>query len=201
MLNDKQKLFCKEYLVDLNATQAAIRAGYSTESARQIGSKLLTEVDIENEVQRLMERRSQRTNITAERVLKELARIAFSDPKNVMVWNGETMIVRDSDTLSDDDAACVSEVSSTTTKEGGSIKLKMHDKIAALDKLGKHLKLFTDVSDVNHKYNIMGKIIAEPVGAQEPGKPTKAFALTFDIGSDPDHIINEDNIEKEDENE
>lgn len=191
MLNDKQRLFCKEYLVDLNATQAAIRAGYSTESARQIATENLSKPSIQEEVQRLMEKRSQRTNITADRVLKELARIAFSDPKNVMAWNGETMVVKDSEQLSDDDAACVSEVSSTTTKEGGSIKLKMHDKIAALDKLGKHLKLFTDVSDVNHKYNIMGKIIAEPIGVQAPGKPTQAYELTFDIGSDPDHVIKE----------
>lgn len=200
MLTDKQKLFCKEYLVDLNATQAAIRAGYSADSASVIGSETLGKPYIQEEVQRLMEKRSKRTEITADRVLKELARIGFSDPRRVMKWNGETMIVEDSEQLSEDDAACVSEVCSTTTKDGGSIKLKMHDKIAALDKLGKHLKLFTDVSDVNHKYNIMGKIIAEPVGVQAPGQPTEAFTLAFDIGSDPDHVIKEEDNDDDDTN-
>jgi phage terminase small subunit len=201
MLTDKQKLFCKEYLVDLNATQAAIRAGYSADSAAAIGSENLIKPEIQARVQELMDKRSKRTEITADRVLKELARIGFSDPRKVMAWNGETMVVKDSEELSEDDAACVSEVSSTTTKEGGSIKLKMHDKIAALDKLGKHLKLFTDVADVNHKYNIMGKIIAEPVGVQKPGQPTEAFELTFDIGSDPDNVIKPSNTEEEDDNE
>ncbi len=196
MLTDKQKLFCKEYLVDLNATQAAIRAGYSADSAQVIGSENLSKPMVQNEVQRLMEKRSQRTAITADRVLRELARIGFGDHRNIIsVDKDGNVIATPSSALSDDDAACISEISQT--KDG--IKIKLHDKLSALDKLGKHLKLFTDVSDVNHKYNIMGKIIAEPVGVQKPGQPTEAFALTFDIGSDPDHVINP--TEEEEENE
>lgn len=195
MLTDKQKLFCKEYLVDLNATQAAIRAGYSADSASVIGSETLGKPYIQEEVQRLMEKRSKRTEITADRVLKELARIGFADHRNIIsVDDGGNVIATPSSALSDDDAACISEISQT--KDG--IKIKLHDKLGALDKIGKHLKLFTEVADINHKYNIMGKIIAEPVGVQPPGQPTEAFTLTFDIGSDPHHVIKEEDNDDDD---
>ncbi|MHC4187764.1 MAG: terminase small subunit [Planctomycetota bacterium] len=77
-LTAKQRRFYEEYVVDLNATQAAIRAGYGRKTAREIGRQNLTKLDIQQYVQRLMEERSARTEITADQVLRQLAAIAFA---------------------------------------------------------------------------------------------------------------------------
>ena len=74
----RQKIFVKEYLIDLNATQAAIRAGYSKKTANRIGARLLSNVVIQQAIQEAMRKREQDTGITAERVLKEIATIAFA---------------------------------------------------------------------------------------------------------------------------
>lgn len=80
-LTDKQKRFCEEYLVDLNATQAAIRAGYKVKTARSQGQRLLTNVDIQRYLSELMKKRSERTGIDADTVLEELRRVALTDAK------------------------------------------------------------------------------------------------------------------------
>ena len=74
-----QKRFVQEYLIDLNATQAAIRAGYSKKTAQEQASRLLSKVKVQADIQKAMKRRSERTGITQDRVLEELALIAFSD--------------------------------------------------------------------------------------------------------------------------
>lgn len=80
----------------------------------------------------------------ADKVVAELSRIAFYDPRRFMTWgpNGVTLI--DSGALTDAEAACVAEVSETTTKDGGSVKIKMHSKLDALDKLARNLGLLRD---------------------------------------------------------
>lgn len=78
-LTEKQKRFCEEYLVDLNATQAAMRAGYSKKTSDRIGNENLKKLEVQLYLKELMEQRSQRTEITADTVLKELAKIASAD--------------------------------------------------------------------------------------------------------------------------
>lgn len=78
-LTPKQKKFIDEYLLDLNATQAAIRAGYSAKTANRIGPQLLVKSWISEEIQKAMQRREKRTEITVDRVVKELAAIALDD--------------------------------------------------------------------------------------------------------------------------
>lgn len=78
-LSVKHKRFCEEYLVDLNATQAAIRAGYKEKTARSQGQRLLTNVDIQKYIAELQKKQSERTGITADTVLKELEKIALTD--------------------------------------------------------------------------------------------------------------------------
>ena len=73
----KRQRFVEEYLIDLNATQAAIRAGYSAKTAGSIGEEILKKPEIQEAIQAAMKARSERTEITADRVLKELGRIAF----------------------------------------------------------------------------------------------------------------------------
>lgn len=153
-LNPKQSRFCAEYLIDLNATQAAIRAGYSRLTAHSIGSRLLTDVEVARTIKEMMEERAKRTEITADMVVKEYAKLGFSDIRRAVTWgsaiefddeSGDAQIangiaLRDSKDIDDDTAAAISEVSQT--KEG--FKFKMHDKKGALDSLGRHLGMFKD---------------------------------------------------------
>ena len=141
-LTPKQRKFVSEYLVDLNATQAAIRAGFSQKTARAQGQRLLTNVDIANAIAAAQAKREKRTEITQDRVVQELARIAFGNSRSVMSWTASGMRLRNSDDLTEDEAAIVSEVRETTTKDGGSMALKTHDKLKALELLGKHLGMF-----------------------------------------------------------
>lgn len=154
-LNDKQRRFVDEYLIDLNATQAAIRAGYSEKTAGSQGFDLLKKPEIADAIHSAMQERAERTEITQDRVLKELAKIGFSDIRRVIAW-GESVACRDPDTeemtisngvslvnsgeVDDDTAAAISEISQTAQ----GIKLKLYDKRAALVDIGRHLGMFTD---------------------------------------------------------
>jgi phage terminase small subunit len=77
-------------------------------------------------------------------VLRELEKIGFSDMRRFAKWGPGGVSLLSSEGLSDEDAACISEVSESTSKDGGSIRFKLHDKKASLELLGKHLKLFTE---------------------------------------------------------
>lgn len=152
-LNDRQRRFCEEYLKDLNATKAAERAGYSKKTAPFIGSENLNKPQIKAQIQKLQDARSKRTEITADRVLKELAKIGFSDLKDYMSWNDEKITIIDSQNV---DAKAVSEVMYTETtipqKNGDDIikiqkKIKLYDKVAALTKIGEHLGMFSKKGD------------------------------------------------------
>ncbi len=82
-LNPKQERFCQEYLVDLNATRAAIRAGYSPRTANEIGAENLAKPSIADRVAQLMAERQERTEVTQDEVVRELAFIAFSDTRHI----------------------------------------------------------------------------------------------------------------------
>lgn len=157
-LTPKQKRFVEEYLIDLNATQAAIRAGYSQRTARQIGEENLSKPDIFFAVQEAQAKRSERTEITQDMVLQELAKIGFSDIRKIVRW-GETMVrmetdkdgndvvvpyhglaLIDSTEIDDATAAAISEVA-----EGrNGLTVKLHDKKGALVDIGRHLGMFKD---------------------------------------------------------
>jgi len=82
-LTDKQKFFCKEYIKDFNATRAAKASGYSEKTAGRIGGDNVQKVEIQKEIKRLMQKRIERTEISADRVVQELAKIGFSDEFNI----------------------------------------------------------------------------------------------------------------------
>ena len=144
MLNPKQNRFCEEYLIDLNATQAAIRAGYSVKTAGSIGEENLKKPEISRRIEQLKAERSRRTGITADRVLQELAKIAFVNPADVI--DTETATIKSTDP---NDTAAIASIRQKTfpTKagnEGIEREIKLYDKIRALELLGKHVGLFTD---------------------------------------------------------
>lgn len=143
-LTDKQAAFVAEYLVDLNATQAAIRAGYSERTAYRIGAELLQKTSVAEAIAAGQAKRAQRVEITADRVVAELAKIAFADPRDLMEWGPDGVKLKASADLTEEQAASVAEVSETTTKDGGSLRLKKHDKVKALELLGRHMGMFKD---------------------------------------------------------
>jgi len=153
-LTDKQKVFVKEYLIDLNASQAASRAGYSKKSFAKIGFQLLEKTRIQEEIQKALNRRAKRTKVNQDNVVLELAKLALSDMRSFVEWGASGVKLIDSTELSEEDTACIAEVSETVTKDGGSIKFKLHDKKGALELLGKHLGIFKEKVELTGKIEI-----------------------------------------------
>ncbi len=158
-LTEKQKRFVAEYLVDLNATQAAIRAGYSEKTADRIGPELLGKTCVSAAIQAAIQKRQKRTEITQDRVLQELARVAFAngtdfarvvvreEPTSVVDEDGylkqvvkkvQTVEIFDTEKVDPERRAAIAGI-----KEGKyGIEVSSYDKVRALELLGKHLGLF-----------------------------------------------------------
>lgn len=144
--NNKQEQFAKEYLIDLNATQAAIRAGYSSKTAYSQGQRLLKNVEIQTRISELMNERSRRTEITADRVIQEIAKIAFSDIGEYMTWDQDGNITMlSSDNL---DTSVIRAIKSNRTLRpigdgeeviDSSLEVKFHPKLKALELLYNHV--------------------------------------------------------------
>jgi phage terminase small subunit len=145
-LGERQQRFVDEYICDLNATQAAIRAGYSSRTAKAQGSRLLTNADIQRAVTARMAARSNRTEVAADRVLLEIARLGFSDLRRIFHQDGR---LKRPDEWDDDTAAAISSVEIVTRDLGDGVveyvrKVKLWDKGKALEQLSKHLGLYRD---------------------------------------------------------
>lgn len=148
-LTAKQQRFVEEYLVDLNATQAAIRAGYSPQSAYSIGQENMKKPVIKNAIDKAMAERSKRTGINQDRILIELAKIGFLNPVDVI--NMDDATIR-GDANREDTAAIASVKVKTIPTEDGEIverEVKTYDKIKALELIGKHIGMFVDKLNVN----------------------------------------------------
>jgi len=137
-MTPKQKRFVEEYLVDLNAAAAARRAGYAKGSAW----RLMRHSAVAAAIEEAQERRAQRTRVSADRVVTEIAKVAFGDPRRLFSWGPGGIELRESSELTEAEAALVSEVSETRTAAGGTRKIKLHCKMTALTALAKHLGLF-----------------------------------------------------------
>lgn len=167
-LTAKQQRFCEEYIVDLNATQAAIRAGYSPNTASETGYENLRKPQIAEHIQELMDKRSERTEITADMVLKEYAKIGFSsitdylkveesemiidfvgegDKKRPVTQTVQSVKIFDTDSVETVKMHAVAEIKQT--KDG--IALKLHDKKGALDSIARHLGMFKDKTEIDLK--------------------------------------------------
>lgn len=136
-LSEKQKRFVQEYLVDLNATAAAKRAGYSPKTASEQGARLLANVKVQEEIQKAIEKRQNRVEITQDRVLKELASIAFAKGTDYASIISGVVMMNDTEELTEEQKAAI--VSIKQTKEG--VEVKLADKMRALELLAKHLGL------------------------------------------------------------
>ena len=162
-LTAKQKVFVQEYLVDLNATQAAIRAGYSQRTAGWIGPQLLGKTHIAEAVQGAMAKREERTEITQDRVLKEYAKLAFLDPRRFYDDDGQLLQVHE---LPEDVAAALSSMEVVTERAGelelAVRKIKFSDKKAALDSIARHLGMFKDKTELTGDFPVLNLVLNGP---------------------------------------
>ena len=143
-LNAKQARFAKEYLLDLNATQAAIRAGYSERTAKQQGQRLLTNADVAKFVSDAQEARSKRTDIDADWVLRRLAEEAEADLSDIIGDDGEIRAVKDWPLIWRQGLVAgidVQEVMIEGQKVGQTVKIKLSDRIKRLELIGKHVNV------------------------------------------------------------
>lgn len=174
-LTEKQAAFVEAYLLDPNGKKAAIAAGYAVGSAEVTAAKLLRVPKVAAELKRRRKILQVQSGVTPEKVLAELARLGFADIRQVIEWHsieralftetgepadvsGVVVSIKDSADMTADAAAAIAEVSQS---KDGTIKVKMHDKLASLVRIGQHLGMFK-----------------APTGVDEQGKKEQADSLS-----------------------
>ncbi len=188
-LRPRQARFVDEYLIDLNATKAAIRAGYSPRTAHKIGSRLVGQSRIAAAIAKAQEERSKRTQVTADRVLLEMSRIGFANIADVVDWKvdavgmtenpdtGEEEIttsnrvrLKSADELPVDIKAAIASVEQSAE---GALKIKMHDKRGALNDMARHLGMYAPVTRKNSTdtpEKRLGKKEQQAIDAEQAGQ-------------------------------
>ncbi|WP_038887879.1 terminase small subunit [Cronobacter dublinensis] len=168
-LTDKQEMFCREYLIDLNATQAAIRAGYSANTANRTASENMSKPDIQSRIAELKAQRNDLVGINATYVLNRLVEIDQMDVADILLANGEIKPIKDwpkvwRTTLSGIDVIEMAAADSAALLK----KIKWPDKVKNLELLGKHISVMAFKEQAAHEHT--GK----------NGGPIEVAALTKD---------------------
>lgn len=148
-LTDRQRRFCKEYPIDLNATQAAIRAGYAKGTANREGTRLLSNAVIQEQIKNSISRTEEKLEITTERIMAEYAKLGFSNIADYGEWDDHGNVTMKPASELGDKTAAIQEISIQQSEGDGEtrqrvIKFKLHPKIAALDSLCKMKGLFVE---------------------------------------------------------
>jgi phage terminase small subunit len=145
-LTAKQEMFCNEYLIDLNATQAAIRAKYPKKTARQMGTENLSKPVIQDRISQLQRQLQKDCDVTPADVINELKKIGFANIQDCISDDNEIV---DISKIPKDKAAAIESVQSDIRHDGGKskgytekVKVKFHSKVQALENIGKHLGIF-----------------------------------------------------------
>ena len=192
-LSAKRQRFVDEYCIDFNGTQAAIRAGYSVNSAAIQAARLL----INDNVKRALEERkveiAEESKLKTSDVIDELKKIAFSDITQVISFNNSKAKIKSSRKLSEDARKVIASVSQTQA----GLTIKMHDKVKALELLGRYLNIFTDRVEVDGCG--LGLILNMNAPAQNESKDSECVEVEVDkvsIDSDSDSAADSDNKKK-----
>ena len=165
-LTEKQKRFVEEYLVDLNATDAARRAGYKDPN---IGRQLITKNNVSAEIQKRREELQKKLEIDQEAVLRELAAIGFANGTDFVSIEHGCVVIKDTRSVDPAKLPAVAAI-----KEGANgTEIKLHDKVRALELLGKYLGLFDG---------------SGAAGAQKENNLFEAIATAAEEEIDPDEI-------------
>ncbi len=155
--NSRHETFCREYIIDLNGTRAAIAAGYTKKGAHVTASRMLSKPKVQGLLAKLTKKHADKLDLTAEKVLSELSRMGFSNFLDYVNITEEGDAFVDLSGLTQEQAASIQEVTVDEYIEGKGkharkvkrTKLKLVDKIRSLDLLGRHLKLFTEKIEVS----------------------------------------------------
>lgn len=140
--------FCQQYIIDFNGARSATVAGFSKKTARIRASELLTKSNIQERIAELMKDRSERTQITQDMVVKELAILGFSDfTKFAKYTKGDGLMLENTKDIKGERTRAIKSMKQMTSKDGGSIAIKLHGKEKPLELLGKHVGMFEDVGD------------------------------------------------------
>ena len=164
-ISEKLKLACYEYLIDLNWSQAMQRAGYKKSTAESSGNKYFVKPDVEALINELMAQRIKRIERDADDVLEELENIAFSNVMDVFDYAIEdenspdaikTLALKDLSTLPHSVTAAIREIKVTPISNLGAnkIEFKLHNKLAALEALGRHFQLFDKASSQGVEFHM-----------------------------------------------
>lgn len=177
-LTPKQERFVQEYLVDLNATAAAKRAGYSDKTACEQATRLLANVKVQTAIQDAKKARQERTEITQDMVIRELAKLGFFDIRKMFDKDGKPLDISQLD--SDTAAALVGlDVQDVTDNDGNYIgyvkKYKMADKIRALELLGRHVGAFEKQEKKTGAIAEAMKALADVLQRPSPDRNIKDF--------------------------
>lgn len=180
-LSPKQLQFCREYLHDLNAT-AAYKRVYQVKNsatAAACAARLLTNAKVQEQIQALMAERSQRTAITADRVLEEIGRVGFANMADYATWGPQGLILKNSTSLDCEHTCVIADINSQNLgSEGVHTKIKLHDKMTALTLAARHIGLLGDMNvalNTFRKYGFIVKqvgtsyLIVDGYALEEPG--------------------------------
>lgn len=146
-LNKKQKRFCEEYVKDFNGTQAAIRAGYSKNSANEQSSQHLAKLHIQAYIKELADKATSKNNVTVEKIVAEFSKIAFS---SIAHLHNSWISLKDFETLTDDQKDSIESIQTRVRKMSDNdvvidveeVKIKLYDKQRALENLGKYMGIY-----------------------------------------------------------
>ena len=190
-LSAKRQRFVDEYCVDFNGTQAAIRAGYSANSANMQAARLLANDNIRKALDEKRLEIAESSKLKVSDVIDELKRIAFSDITQVTSFNNSKAKVKSSRKLSEDAKKTIASVSQTQN----GLTVKLHDKVKALELLGRYLNIFTDRVEVEGCG--LGLILNMNAPAQNEGKDSQCVEVEVDkVSIDSDSDSDSDNKKK-----
>lgn len=181
-LTKKQELFVAEYLIDLNATKAAERAGYAKGSAHVTGCELLKNTKVQEQISAKRSKILDKLDVSAERILREIAKMAFFDPRKMFNADGSPKQILE---LDDDTAASVAGLEVNELFEGdgdqkhayGLVKkIKLADKRGCLELLGRYQKLFTDKVQVEGEMQFEVSSVKQKLRAKLAGRTAQSSA-------------------------
>lgn len=151
-LTSKQLAFVYAYIETANASEAYRRAydvsKMSSAAIEVEACRLLANPKVTLSIETLQAQHRKRHDVTIDRLVQELANIAYANPKDYFQWGPDGVKVKDSTELTEQQAAVVAEVSQTVTPGGGTIRVKLSDKQSAIEKLAKHLGMFIDRKEI-----------------------------------------------------
>lgn len=147
-LTGLQEIFCREYIKDFNAMRSAKAAGYSGDNHDVIGYQQLQKPIIQARIKELLAPKLKSLDISSQRILKELAKIAFSNMGDLAEWTDSGVDFKHSKNLTRSQKAAIKEVSQEMNEHGGKLSIKQHDKLKALELLGKYQSLFNERVDI-----------------------------------------------------